>query len=173
MKPNSPNNQASKHAQRGAVLFVALVMLILLALLGITGMQIAGMQERMSANYRANGLAFQNSEGLARNTECVLEELTNRTVPTAGCDAIVEADIIRACETGFEPGGWAGSLNLTTRRAVTVREVGPCIAGNDSIDQGVRPQNENPNPVYQVTAYMTDSQTNPAAATAVDTIFRP
>ena len=173
MKRNLRSSRASGHAQRGAVLFVALVILVLLAMLGLAGMQIAGMQERMSSNYRANGLAFQNAEGLARNTECVLEELTNRSVPTPGCDAIVEADISRACETGFEPGFWAGSLNLSTRRAVTVREVGPCIAGNDSIDQGTRPINENPNPVYQVTSYMTDSEANPAAATAVDTIFRP
>lgn len=39
--------------QRGAVLYVALIMLILLALLGIAGMQVAGMQEKMASNYRA------------------------------------------------------------------------------------------------------------------------
>ncbi|KAG1065868.1 hypothetical protein G6F40_017798 [Rhizopus arrhizus] len=50
--------------QRGAVLYVALVMLILLALLGIAGMQVAGMQEKMAANYRAANRAFQNSEGV-------------------------------------------------------------------------------------------------------------
>jgi len=164
---------ASRRTQQGAVLFVALVMLVILALLGLTGMQIAGMQERMSANYRANGVAFQNSEGLARNTECVLEDLTNRTGPTAGCDAITASDMLRACDNGFEPGGWAGSLNPTTRSAVTVRAIGDCIAGNDDMDMGTGPQNEEPNPVYQVTAFMTDSQTNPGSATAIDTIFRP
>ncbi len=173
MMRNCPYGTVSRNHQRGAVLFVALVMLIILALLGITGMQIAGMQERMSSNYRANGLAFQNAEGLARNAECVLEELTNRSGPTPGCDALTEPQIQRACETGFEPGGWAGSLNLATQRAVTVREVTGCIAGNDDISVGTEPINENPNPVYEVTAYMTDDPTNPAAATAVDTIFRP
>lgn len=173
MKRNLQGHLVSGHNQRGAVLFVALIMLILLALLGITGMQIAGMQERMSANYRANGLAFQNAEGLARNAECVLEELTNRAGPTPGCDALTEAQIERNCQTGFEPGGWAGSLNLTTRRAVTVRKIGDCITGNTKLDIGVEPESEDPNPVFQVTAYMTDDPVNPAAATAVDTIFRP
>ena len=35
--------------QRGAVLYVALIMLILLALIGIAGMQVAGMQEKMAS----------------------------------------------------------------------------------------------------------------------------
>ena len=38
--------------QHGAVLYVALIMLILLALIGVVGMQVAGMQERMSSDYR-------------------------------------------------------------------------------------------------------------------------
>ena len=38
-------------SQNGAVLYVALIILILLALIGIAGMQVAGMQERMAANF--------------------------------------------------------------------------------------------------------------------------
>ena len=45
-KHSSPNRQS------GAVLYVALVMLVLLALIGIVAMQVAGLQERMSANYQ-------------------------------------------------------------------------------------------------------------------------
>ena len=41
----------SPRSQRGAVLYVVLIMLVLMALLGIAGMQVTSMQERMAANY--------------------------------------------------------------------------------------------------------------------------
>ncbi len=47
---------------RGAVLFVALVILLLLTLLGVTAMQVTLLQERMSGNYRAQQQAFERSE---------------------------------------------------------------------------------------------------------------
>jgi type IV pilus assembly protein PilX len=48
---------------RGAVLFVALIMLLLLTLLGVTGMQVTMLQERMSGNFRAQQQSFERSEG--------------------------------------------------------------------------------------------------------------
>lgn len=158
-------------AQRGAVLFVALMMLILLALLGLAGMQVASMQERMSANYRASNVAFQNSEGLARNAECTLENLENGTV-TAGCNAMTPGQINRNCTDGFNTGVWAGSLVLATTTALTVRQIDQCIAGNSNIAMG-EAINESTNKVFNVTAFMTDDPVNPAASTTVDTIFRP
>ena len=58
---------AAPRAQRGAVLYVALIMLILLALLGITAMQVTGLQERMTGSYRSTNMAFQNAEGDSRS----------------------------------------------------------------------------------------------------------
>lgn len=165
--PSSP-----PRAQRGAVLYIALIMLVLLALIGIIGMQVASMQERMSANYQAINLAFQRSEGLARDAECVLEDIVNRTT-TAGCVAITAADVDQICDNGFDPGAWAEGRTLASSPDVNARLIGPCISGNASIDMGVAPVNEDPNPIYQVTAYMSDDNTNPTAATAIDTIFRP
>ncbi len=52
----------SMHSQRGAVLFVSLIILILLTLLGVSAMQVTMLQERMSGNYRASQLAFERSE---------------------------------------------------------------------------------------------------------------
>ncbi len=161
----------SVRRQRGAVLFVALIMLILLALLGLAGMQVATMQERMSANYRASNIAFQNAEGLARNAECTVEDFDNRTV-TAGCNALTSGQIRQACDDGFNTGLWAGSLTLATTNALTVRRIGQCISGNSDIGMGTA-INEDANPVYSVTAYMTDSAANPAASNTIDTIFRP
>lgn len=48
---------------RGAVLFVALIMLLLLTLLGVTAMQVTMLQERMSGNFRAQQIAFERAEG--------------------------------------------------------------------------------------------------------------
>lgn len=160
-------------AQRGAVLYIALIMLILLALIGVIGMQVAGMQERMSANYGAVNIAFQESEGVARNTECVLEDLVNRTT-TAGCDAVAVADIDQVCDDGFDPGDWAEGQVLTVAggQVVNARLIGPCISGNAPLAMGA-PVNEDPNPIYQVTVYRVDNPTNPSAAAAIDTIFRP
>ena len=65
--------QTPPRAQRGVVLYVALVMLLLLALLGITAMQVTGLQERMTSNYRSTNMAFQNAEGRARGRESDLK----------------------------------------------------------------------------------------------------
>ncbi|MGO4778081.1 PilX N-terminal domain-containing pilus assembly protein, partial [Lysobacter sp. 2RAB21] len=53
-------------AQRGAVLYVALIMLVLLALIGITAMQVTGLQERMTSSYRSTNMAVQSAGGRAR-----------------------------------------------------------------------------------------------------------
>lgn len=157
--------------QRGAVLYVALIMLILLALIGVIGMQVSGMQERMSSNYRAANMAFQRSEGTARSAECALEDIVNRTT-TPGCDAVEAADIDQVCDNGFDPGSWVEGQTLATDRVVNARLIGPCISGDSDLDMG-RPVNEDPNPIYQVTAYSTDDDDNATAGAAIDTIFRP
>ncbi|NYZ62728.1 pilus assembly PilX family protein [Luteimonas deserti] len=158
------------HRQRGAVLYIALIMLVLLALLGIVGMQVAGLQERMSSNYRAVNLAFQRTEALARNAECALEDMVNRTA-TAGCNAVATADI-RSCDTAFDPGGWASERSLAQTQSVNARLIGPCISGNSTLDMGGA-VNEDPNPIYQVTAFRVDDPDNPTAQAVIDTIFRP
>lgn len=52
-----------RRSNRGAVLFVALIMLILLTLMALAGMQVTLLQERMSGNFRAQQQAFEKSEG--------------------------------------------------------------------------------------------------------------
>jgi len=153
--------------QRGAVLYVALMMLILLALIGIVAMQVASMQERMASNYRAVNIAFQGAERLARNTECSLEAMVNRTAST-GCPALSG---IQACNSTFDPTDWALSQSIDAGAKTRIRLIGPCIAGNASLGMGA-PVNEDPNPIYQITAYSPDAA-NPTAAAVVDTIFRP
>lgn len=173
-----PLRHGAAARQRGAVLYVAMIMLVLLALIGIVGMQVASMQERMSANYRTVNLAFQNAEGIAREAECSIEAVVNRSAAT-GCAPIVPSQI---CDDGFEPSNWAKGHTLTDVNAVNARLIGPCISGNTSLDMGGA-VNEDPNPIYQVTAYATDQtdldtgvgvvRPGATSASVVDTIFRP
>lgn len=162
---------AGSREQSGAVLYVAMIMLVLLAMIGVIGMQVATMQERMSANYRATNIAFQRAEGLARNTECALEDIVNRTT-TVGCNAVVAGDVNQICDDGYDAGNWTDGQTLATGQDVNARLIGPCISGNASLDMGAA-VNEDPNPIYQVTAYNIDDAANPTAASTIDTIFRP
>lgn len=59
----------SARVQRGAVLFISLMVLILLSLLGVAAMQVTTMQERMAGNYRVDNLSFQNAEARVQQSE--------------------------------------------------------------------------------------------------------
>lgn len=162
----------------GAVLYVALIMLVLLALLGIVGLQVASMQERMAASYRAVNVAFQNAEGVARRTECSIEDLVNRT-STSGCPVVTPNQV---CDDNFDPAQWAGNRAMTGAPEVNTRLIGPCISGNTALDMG-GPVNEDPNPIYQITAFSSDAvdldpgigiaRPTPTSSAAIDTVFRP
>ena len=155
--------------QRGAALYVALMILVLLALIGIVGMQVAGMQERMAANYLGVNQAFQAAEADVRLRECFIEGVVNRD----GVCAAGNAPIQQLCDDGFDPSDWAAGLSTVVPQAnwVSIREIGPCISGNASLDMGTGPVSEDPNRVFQVTTFAI----NPGATAnaAVDTIFRP
>ncbi len=157
--------------QRGAVLYVALVMLILLALIGIVGMQVSGLQEKMSANYRNTNIAFQNAEAQVRNAECFIESQVNRTAPGTCTGTIVEKN----CEIDFDATDWASerAMDDPVEDSMMIRSISKCVAGEPGLDMGKVPENEAPNPIYQLSAYATDFQNNPSADAAVDTIFRP
>ena len=163
--------EAGHTAQRGAALYVALIMLILLALLGIVGMQVAGLQERMAANYLNVNLAFQTAEADVRQRECYIEGLVNRT---STCSDGAPADgISQICDDGFDATNWAAQMSTDVPQVnrVSIRAIGPCISGNSELAMGTGPVNEDPNPVYQVTVYATNVAAT--ANAAVDTIFRP
>jgi Tfp pilus assembly protein PilX len=60
--------------QRGAALFVALMILILLTILGLSAAQVTSLQERMASNYRIDNLAFQSAEDQLRAQELDLSQ---------------------------------------------------------------------------------------------------
>lgn len=154
--------------QHGAVLYVALIMLVLLAMLGIVGLQVAGMQERMSANYRAVNLAFQNTEALVRVTECGLEVLNDVARP--GCTRVPPEDVDPRCDLPFDPAGWAAARQPSDGPAVSIRQIESCLDYEAAIEAGAA---ERPLPVYRITGYQTDTtEADGSSAAAIDTIFR-
>lgn len=160
---------ASPVRQRGAVLYIALIFLILLSLLGIVGMQVASMQERMASNYRAVNIAFQRSEGLARDVELQVNA-DNRFVPRPG-----ERDEERRCD---DPGPVRGSSWASARSmdddpdtAIVATRLNECTPGF-SIAQGTQPVNEKPM-VWQISAFSTDAPVDPTSDSAVETVFMP
>ncbi len=48
--------------QRGAVLFVGLIILLLMTMIGVTAIQVTTQQERMAGNLRDRNIAFQAAE---------------------------------------------------------------------------------------------------------------
>lgn len=149
--------------QRGAALYVALILLIVLSLLGIAGVRVASMQERMSAAWRANNVAFQNAESRNREREILLSTAPNSPVDDASC-------------VPFDPGFWAeDQLGGGEMDGVRVARIEKC-GGGGSEAMGARPDTENTDIQFQVSAFSTDqaAPTDTASAEAViDTIFIP
>lgn len=146
---------ATPRKQRGAVLYVALIMLILLALIGIVGMQVATLQERMSANYVAANVAFQNTESQVRTREI----------------AITNGDFFENedCATPFNPKVWAESI--TAANEVRTVNIGVCM-GECSVAVG-SDSSESLCNLYRTTGFSRDRDSVAASSSlaAIDTIF--
>lgn len=163
----------SPRQQRGAVLYVALIMLILLALLGIAGMQVANMQEKMASNYRAVNVAFQRSEQAVRLTENQVEALANRESGAGGAGAVTASSIEIRCDDGYDPSIWGSQRAQSDQQVVKVRQIESCIQGEASLEMG-RPADV-ATPVYQITAFASDADgaDNPGTSgVVIDTVFK-
>lgn len=68
--------------QTGAALVVALVLLLVITILGLSSMRGTSLQERMSANLRDRGLAFQAAEAALREAEASLADLEPSAFPS-------------------------------------------------------------------------------------------
>ncbi|MGO1069260.1 pilus assembly PilX family protein [Lysobacter sp. CA199] len=157
--------------QRGAALYVALMMLILLSLIGVAALQVTGLQERMSSNYRSTNMALQNVEALTRERELDLD----RQVNSGGKESLVVDEPF--CTNAFDPTNWAAQMSFVkpTPKPSHTRRIDECVAGNSSTAMGTGPVTENTNLIFQITAYATDrsSASNPSSDAVIDTIFIP
>lgn len=151
--------------QKGAVLYVALVLLIILSLIGVTGMQVTGLQERMSANYIATNLAFQNAEAVARNTENTIgQQVSGGTAFIADredCDP----------SSPFSAIAWADGQSGGAAQASFTRRIDRCFPGS-SQRLGI-PVNEQTNQYYQISAFDRDRLVDASSEAVIDTVFIP
>jgi type IV pilus assembly protein PilX len=159
------------YKQRGAVLYVALIMLILMALIGIAGMRVIGMQERMSSNYNRVNLAFQNAELAARDSEADISDKLGLTGTFAADQEV--------CSPTFDPASWAdgndtarplGDVNEDTY----IRRVDRCFAASSR--RIGNKENEETGNIYEITALASDTNDdddNPSASAVIDTVFIP
>ncbi|MEH6415456.1 pilus assembly PilX family protein [Pseudomonas sp. CGJS7] len=162
-----------RSGQRGAVLYVALIMLVLLALIGITALQVTGLQERMTSSYRSASLAFQNAEGLVRQNEVELAMQVK-----SGGEYPLDLDEAICSFDGFDPSAWAKTLKYAdplpaTRKLSYRRRIDECVTAGGPIGSGKEPLSENTNLIFQVTAYAVDRGSNPGSDSVIDTISVP
>jgi type IV pilus assembly protein PilX len=153
--------------QRGAVLYVALIMLVLLAMIGIVGLQVTGLQERMSSNYRATNLAFQNAEERAREVENQIQAALTSATGTFAADQ-------EACSPTYDPLTWAEAparMSPAAVDAVFTRRIDKCFPAS-SLKMGAK-KNEETGNVYQVTALRADDNGNKTSDAVIDTVFIP
>lgn len=147
--------------QSGAVLYVALIMLILLALIGIVGMQVTGMQERMSSNYANINIAFQNAEARARDVEADIQT----ALTSAGG---VFAANQEACSPTYDPLTWANGLPKAATNEAYTRRIDKCFPAS-SVKMGAKQSEETGN-IYEVAAFRTAGDGTKAV---IDTVFIP
>ena len=161
----SGSEPLNPRCQRGAVLYVALIMLVLLALIGIVGMQVSGLQERMAANYRAVNVAFQDAETRARTVEAQVLASLSSEVGTYAADQEI-------CEPTFDPLTWADDLtaNDETEGRFT-RRVDKCFAAS-SLRVGERLNEETGN-IYEISVMGNDDAADNAATAVLNTIYIP
>lgn len=149
----------NRRRQKGAALYVALMMLILLTLVGLVGLQVAGLQERMSANYQATNTAFQNAEDAARETENALaQNVADGIAPATNLPS-------KDCATAFDAQAWDEAVPH-------VRRLDECVtwAGIDMLSV---PEEERTDQIYQITAFDRDRALNPTSEAVIGTVYIP
>lgn len=152
------------HRQRGAALFVALIMLILLTLLAVAASQVSLLQERMSGSFRAQNLAFQRSEGAVAEGRDVARD------PLQSFDKISDVPV------GLASGNkspWSDWLDTFSDRAQTgTRACGGACPERKGSAVGEDPARKPK--FYVITSQQKDSEaadSNIAAWASVQTIY--
>lgn len=156
--PIRRRHRTPARAQQGAVLYVALIMLILLALIGVVGMQVATLQERMSANYLASAMAFQRAEQVARQAEAL--------VVAGGVEQFED------CSVGFEPQAWVEGRDAGVAQDSRVVNISICT-GKCSSGFGLELSDDTCKDQYRITSFSRDrdNAADSSSFAAIDTIF--
>ena len=154
--------------QRGAVLFISLILLVVLSLIGIASMQVTTLQERMAGNYYTIGKAFQNAEQSVRTTEYAIEASVLANGMYAAQDVCGNLDM----------DNWAKGKSATGGEATYVSRIDTCqgaTPGGESIKAGTKQDSPNGGK-YQITAVNSDSPTAPVnsqSLVVIETVYIP
>lgn len=107
----------SARRQRGASLFVALVMMIAITLIGLASATISTTEERMARNARDTNIALQAAEAALRDAEqdvTTSRALSGATMFSDTCDQIGGKGLCMPASTGTEQ-RWESYLTDDTR----------------------------------------------------------
>ncbi|MGH8543455.1 MAG: pilus assembly PilX family protein [Gammaproteobacteria bacterium] len=74
-----------RNRQKGAAIFIALIMLLVMTIIGITASQTTTLEEKMAGNLRDQTLALQAGEAVLRWTETWVGQQVSEPTPVAAC----------------------------------------------------------------------------------------
>jgi type IV pilus assembly protein PilX len=119
-----PQHHPASHRQRGAVLFVSLILLLILTLIGITAARIQTSEEAMARNENNHQLAIQAAEAALRSGESLVNLY-------ATADFSVDSNGLFEL-TAETQGALAGSItdspNVWTTPGNTITYAGPALS---------------------------------------------
>lgn len=132
--------------QRGAILLFCLVFLAVLTMMGVSGMESATLEERMSANMRDHELAFNAAESALQAAEAWL--VTQNTLPitsTDGSTAVwsegaMDPDITDGLywwdHNNIDPDWWTNNADFIANVAEVNQQPGYVIEQYRTVDTG-------------------------------------
>lgn len=151
--------------QRGAALFISLMILIILTLLGLSAAQVTTLQERMSAVYRSDQMAFERAESALSDIE--------RDVSIEGAAKNV------LCENLYDGARqvqqWKAGTNLaTTSKVENLGRGAGFITRMGSLEAGIARELGSDNCLFlQISAHSYDDPAAKNAHAIVQSIFTP
>ena len=88
--------------QKGAAIFIALIMLLVMTIIGITASQTTTLEEKMAGNLRDQTLALQAGEAILRWTETWVGQLVGEPTAVAGCTSGCDTTVWRLNTLPFD-----------------------------------------------------------------------
>lgn len=122
---NFQSSRTSLVAQRGAVLFVVLLLLFVLTLLAITVTKTTVLETRVSANVQNKNLALQSAEAALRGAEAdILQSKYAESAFTSNANGLYLFDPTNGSNLAYLGINWASPGNTV------INYDGPTLAGN-------------------------------------------
>lgn len=117
--------------QRGMSLLISLIMLLLLTLIGISSMQNATLQEKMSTSVVSRNQSFQIAENVLRVGEAIVAPTTytlTKCASTAACAPPNDASSVIAASTGNNGVVWYAYTSGSNTGFYAIQNIGTTAA---------------------------------------------